>query len=79
LIHSSRHLSGVTRGLVPRVPISNADNRDRRDTSAFTRVFDALCPAMTPSVWLMTGTRKIGWLGGDRLNAAPARGAGAQL
>jgi protein-tyrosine-phosphatase len=31
----------------PRVPISSEDNRDGRDTSAFTRVYDALCPAMT--------------------------------
>jgi hypothetical protein len=31
---------------------------DGRDTSSFTRVFDALCPAMTAQTWLdLSGTR----------------------
>jgi hypothetical protein len=38
-------------GLVPAIPIDMAQSRikdrDSRDTSAFTRVCDALCPAMT--------------------------------
>jgi hypothetical protein len=37
----------VMAGLVPAISIIFAVNRDPRDISAFTRVFDALCPRVT--------------------------------
>jgi hypothetical protein len=42
-------------GLVPGIHVflfhdCSKQDVDGRDTSAFTRVFDALCPAMTPRV-----------------------------
>jgi len=41
--------SEVMAGLVPAIPMQSTVpiNRDPRDKSAFTRVFDALCPRVT--------------------------------
>jgi hypothetical protein len=43
-------MSGVMAGLVPAIhvlPLPRVQDVDARDTSAFTRVFDALCAGMT--------------------------------
>jgi hypothetical protein len=47
----SNEINIVMAGLVPAIAMHDAPwgpvNRDARDTSAFTRVCDALCPRMT--------------------------------
>jgi hypothetical protein len=43
----STHTFGVIAGLVPAIPIIFAAIGTRGNESAFTRVFDALCPRVT--------------------------------